>query len=112
MTNDQRCAVWYMRYGASSYELCEDEREAIHFAYALEDAENGVVGGVQFADGRLIEREAWQALADYREQRYREWRATEASASSASPTPTRQARDPFGGQSVSVDAGDPGWLGS
>jgi hypothetical protein len=109
---NEQCAVWYMRYGASSYELCDDEREAVRFAHALEEAEDGVTSGVQFADGRLIERDVWQALADYAEKRYREWRDAVSSEHVASPAPTRQAQDPFDGQSVSVDAGDPDWLGS
>lgn len=102
------CAVWYMRYGASSYALCDDEAEAVGFATALDDSAEGSVMGVQFADGRLIERDEWQALKDYQEQQDAAMRAAPAMPSS----PMRSVRDPFGGQTVDVAVNEPEWLGA
>lgn len=109
MTNKQ-CAVWYMRYGSVGYELCDDEREAAGFAYELEDSGNGSVTGVQFADGRVVKRDDWQALASYEEELERS--ASERAANAPPPPPTRNIRDPFYGQSVSADVDDPDWLGA
>lgn len=92
-----QCAVWYMRYGGAAYELCDDEQSAVQFAYALADQEEGAVSGVQFADGRLVERDDWQALSDYEDERYRAWRDSVANAPVVSTPSTRRAFDPFGG---------------
>jgi hypothetical protein len=103
------CAVWYMRYGASSYEMCEDEPQAVHYAYALESAEEGYVSGVQFADGRLIKRDDWQALDDFEKERYAAMRSV---APLPAPKPTRSIRDPFAEQTVDADVDEPDWLGA
>jgi len=107
------CAVWYMRHYSAYYELCEDEQQAVSYAYALVDAGEGAVLGVQFADGRLVERDEWQALADYQNERYSAWRdSVRAAEALPPPPPPRQVRDPFEGHEASVDAGDPDWLGA
>lgn len=106
------CAVWYMRYGGANYELCDSEEDAVRYAYALAESEEGSVMGVQFADGRLVERDQWQALTDYVEQRWREWRDSESKRSAAPPPPSRRVRDPFDGQQVAADADVPDWLGA
>jgi hypothetical protein len=103
------CAVWYMRYGASSYELCDDEAEAVSYAYGLESAEEGYVSGLQFADGRLIKRDDWQALDDYEKERLA---AMRAAVPLSAPKPTRSIRDPFDGQTVDADVDEPSWLGA
>jgi hypothetical protein len=111
MTNDQRCAVWYMRHGSAHYELCRDEQQAVRYAYNLADSEERSVSGVQFSDGRLIECGDWQALADYGTERYNAWRDA-MKKDPPPPAPNRTVKSPFGGQPASADADDPGWLGS
>lgn len=108
MTNEQ-CAVWYMHYGSARVVLFANEREAAGFAYELADSGSGAVTGVQFADGRLVKRDDWQALDDYEDEVLRS--ASARAANAPPPPPTRKVRDPFDGQSVSVDADDPAWLG-
>lgn len=93
------------------YELCADEQEAVSYAYQLAESEQGAVSGVQFADGRLIERDEWQALHDYEEERYRAWRDSANREPSTPSPPTRRVRSPFGDQPVSAPADAPDWLG-
>jgi hypothetical protein len=106
---DYECAVWYMRYGTAYYELWISEAQAVSYAYSLADSEEGAVLGVQFADGRLIKREDWQALAEHEQERMR---ALYAQPSTPRPPPRRPTRDPFDGHQAHVDADDPGWLGA
>ncbi len=102
-----KCALWYWRYHSPSYELCEDEAEAASMAVSIEDADDGSVVGVQFPDGRIVKVGDWDAYRAEEERRSREWR----SRSAVPPTPTRTIREPFTGQTLTVDTDEPPWLG-
>lgn len=104
----EQCAVWYQRYGATYYELASNERVAAGIAWHMEDRGEGYPLGVQFSDGRIVERDAWTALSDYEESMMRAIRE----APTPEPRPTRKILSPFGSDTVAADYDDPPWLGS
>ena len=106
--NDE-CAVWYWRHGCINYELCESEQAAAAWAYNLDDTEEGSVAGVQFADGRLIKRDDWQALRFYEAEQERARRVRPAVR--VNPRASRMVLDPFTRERVVVDHDAPAWLG-
>lgn len=101
------CAVWYQRYGGTYYELCTDEEQAASYAFWTEERGDGSVHGIQFADGRIIARDCWKALADMEAEIERV-----APRDPLTPTPVRDAIDPFTKERAVVFADDPDWLGA
>lgn len=102
-----QCAVWFMRYGSADYELCDDETEAASYAYHLAESGDGALLGVQFADGRTIAADHWEAPGRYAE----EVKRAEAQRPTPPPPAMRKVRDPFSKQLTEVLARDPSWLG-
>ncbi len=111
MTGDGTCALWYMRHGGLDYEICDTEAEAIRAAFGMLETGEAAPSGVQFPDGRVVRRRDWVALLDYRDAVY----AAEHAALAARPAPVKPAkrdvRSPFGDTIVTVDVGEPEWLG-
>lgn len=101
------CALWYYRYGPD-YDLQDSEAEAARWAVVLEDGdEPALILGVQFADGRTIPADQWEALAEARTQARQE----EANRPLPTPIPTHTMRDPFRGEEVEVEDDSPSWVG-
>lgn len=106
------CALWYMRYYHAYYDLCASEEEAATDGVAMEDAEAGVVLGVQFPDGRIVKRGDWEAFHEARRRWDESWRAAEEQRKATPPPPSRKIKDPFEGREVSAPLDAPGWLGA
>jgi hypothetical protein len=109
-----QCAVWYFRRGGHYFELFEDEEEAVTFADAVDDDDDSIVEGVQFADGHTHERDKWPGLAAYqarREALAAERRKTEPPR--PDPVRLRDVRSPFCKNVVGVWDVDeaPDWIG-
>lgn len=107
------CALWYWQYGSVHVSMCEDEREAAEEAHAMQDGEWGAPAGVQYADGRYVDRNEW---AEYEAefQRRRERMDAEIRAESQRPKPPRRTVvPPFDarGKTASVPVDAPSWLG-
>ena len=109
--SEPTCALWYMEYGRCAYVLCDDEADAASFACSMEDQEYGIALGIQFVEGRTIERDAWPALDAERDRRDAEYVKRQAEIKARPPIPKREVRDPFGGRQVEVEATAPAWLG-
>ena len=78
------CLLWYMVYGSAHAQLFPDEASAIRRTLYMEDDGSGAVDGVQFADGRYIDRDDWTALEEERTRLEEEmWKSVKA----ASPKP-------------------------
>jgi hypothetical protein len=109
MTTEERdvVAVWFMRYLCMSYDLFDSEKEAAGFANYLEDEGEGVVIGIQFADGRAVPAKDWTTPAEVR----RAWEEQNATRIPDQPRPVRAVRDPFKGERVMVEVTEPDWLG-
>jgi hypothetical protein len=109
------CAVWYYRHHVVYYELCGDEDEAVSYANSLSEHGEGATVGVQFADGRFVERDDWTALDDYEREQAARWRA-EYEAERLNPPPprlTRSVHPPWDTKDTAVvEPGDPAWLGA
>ena len=115
-------ALWYWQYGSLTYSLHADEEAAAWSALGLDESGEAAVAGVQFADGRVIERplgvvglgtDWWPAYKAVEDRRYEEFCKRQREYEQRPPRPTRQIRDPFGlDQTVTVDANEPEWLGS
>ena len=105
-------ALWWMRYNSPDYELYETEREAADFGSYLEDEGDGVVLGVQFADGRTIARAGWREYREARARRRDEDARRRAQEATRAPVPMREARDPFTGTAVKIEVSEPSWLGA
>jgi hypothetical protein len=109
--DEQECAVWYWQHYAPCYELFDNEREAAGFAANLENSGDGSVAGIQFSDGRTIERDRWGA---YRAEQVRltaQWERDRRERANTPPPPTRKIRHPFDGSPMTIEAGEPAWLG-
>lgn len=104
MPRDQ-VALWYRRYRQADYMLCRDEEDAAGIGAAMEDNGGAYVTGVQFADGRVIERDNWAAFTAAKD------RLIEANAEPLPPRAVRTIRDPFRDDLVEIDTGEPLWLG-
>jgi len=102
-------ALWYSRYMSSDYELCDSEDAAAGLGVGMEDSGGAVVLGVQFADGRTIERDSWPAFAAAQE-RFRQAEG-EARDKPRPVVPEREVLDPFRGRSLKIRASEPQWLG-
>ena len=104
-------ALWYFRYGAPDYDLFDDEDAAADAAVSGEDYGQFSVSGVQFADGRLVRKEDWDAYKQAEQQRDADYQRRRAEAEVAPPVPQREIRDPFSGKTLETDADEPSWLG-
>lgn len=102
-------ALWYSRYMSPGYELCDSEEEAAGLAWGMEDSGGAAVLGVQFSDGRTIERENWPVFEAVRERF--EQAEREAQDKPRPPVPVRKAVDPFRGRAIEIKASEPEWLG-
>lgn len=94
-----QCALWYWRYHSPHYEIHDSEEEAAASALEMTDKAEGWPDGVQFADGRTVRLDDWPA-----------YREAQARRDKASP-PSRKIKHPFDGQTLTVDADEPEWLG-
>lgn len=106
MKSEPTCAVWYVRWGHTHYDLCGSEEDAAWEAYYTESRGDHVLG-VQFADGRLVKRDDWEAYQHC-------WEEGEQRQESTEPTPAppkRSVADPFKHASVSIPVDAPAWLG-
>ena len=104
-------ALWYYRHGAVDYDLYETEEDAARLAVHLEDYGEASVVGAQFPDGRTVRLGKWPAYQEaVRQERERE-ACERAEQAARPPIEYRQARDPFGGQPVAIEEGEPAWLG-
>lgn len=104
----QECAVWYDGRGGIDYDLCDDETEAASVAAGLYESDDApTILGVQFADGRLVKADQWEAFTQAKKAQAAMW-----AEAYARPRPAmRTVRDPFTGEAVDVEADEPGWLG-
>lgn len=62
---DRQCMLWYMRYHSPGYEMCDDERQAVNLAFGMTEMETANPIGVQYSDGRFVDRDDWAALRDF-----------------------------------------------
>ena len=102
-------ALWYLRYGRMDYEVYDSEAEAADVAVSMIEANTAAPCGVQFPDGRAIEREEWPAFGEA-EKRYERYQSAWL-ARKPEPKPVRKITAPFGGGQIEVDADEPSWLG-
>lgn len=105
---DYGCALWVWTYGTPRYELCEDEGAAARMAVAFSDDGSGSVAGVQFPDGRLIERKDWTA---YHEEEKRQTAVMKAALERPPRRPKGEINEPFSGERVTIWEDVPRWLG-
>jgi hypothetical protein len=102
-------ALWYVRYHSPGYVLCDSEEEAAELGVGMEDSGGASVLGVQFSDGRTVERDSWPAFAAAQE---RSWQAEREARDKPRPAvQEREALDPFGGRMLRIRASEPSWLG-
>jgi len=81
------CLLWYMVHGSAHAQLCDSEAAAIRRTIWMEDDGSGAVDGVQFADGRYIDRDDWTALEQERTRLEQEmWEAVKASSPKPPPS--------------------------
>jgi hypothetical protein len=104
-------ALWYWRRLGMYYSLFDDEDTAARVGNAMEDDDGAAVAGVQFPDGRLVEREAWEALAAASRRAEEAYEAQREAEKSRPQRPKRKIRAPFDGGYIRVEAGEPAWLG-
>jgi hypothetical protein len=102
-----------MRYGSHQYELFDTEAEAARRAVGIGDSGEAAVIGIQFADGRLINRDDWQAYKDADGEAYKAMIERSREERRHPRRVTRKIRDPFSSVEVSVYADEaPEWLGA
>jgi hypothetical protein len=106
------CALWWFRYASPGYEICDSEQEAADLAAGMMDSGGCSIAGVQFPDGRVIQRDAWAAYLAAEERLFAAQMAANAAQRAKPPAPKRKIRAPFGGQIIKVDPGEPAWLGT
>lgn len=112
--SEETCAVWYARRGGHYFELFDEEYDAVQFACGLDDDDDSLVEGVQFADGRTHERGKWPALAAEQAKRIaRESERLRTAPPRPDPVRLRDVRSPFCKQVVGVWDVDeaPDWIG-
>lgn len=106
------CALWYWRHHAPSFDLCDDEQEAVRRALYLEDDGEGVPIGVQFRDGRTVEMADWAVYRAARDRRDADnQKRVKEMAAALKARPTRQIVHPFDGKPLTIDADEPEWVG-
>ena len=114
-TDSQKCAVWYHRYGSIYVELHDDEQSAARWAVDLAESEEGAVRGVQYADGRFVDRESWDA---HKQEEQRRWdQLSEEMAEEWRNPPPRPAKRPVQTpwdttKTVEILASSPPWVGA
>lgn len=111
MTDDQRVAVWAVRYHTPFVEVRDSEREAADYAVAVADSGHAAVVGVQFPDGRTVPVERWEAYAEA-EDRLLEHEKRQAAEAVPNPPPRRRVQAPFGLGDAELDPDAPDWLGA
>ena len=84
----------------------DDDLSAIRYGMGIEDG-GGSVAGVQFPDGRYIDRDEWTAFRDEERRRIAAWRDVEVKP----PAPYRRVTVPWGDDIVGIDADLPDWVG-
>lgn len=100
------CALWYYRYHSVYVDLHDSEEDAAQAAVWMEEEGQGSVQGVQFPDGRYIDREDWNAYKTYERSLHNSYR------SDPGPPPAmREVRLPWANESVSILADLPEWVG-
>jgi hypothetical protein len=111
MAEQEKCALWYDScIGGVDYDLEDSETDAADYAVALENSDTPAdILGIQFPDGRTVAANQWAALVEARERATQRWR--ERMANPPAPTPTRTVHDPFRGEQVEVETGEPDWIG-
>lgn len=110
MADEQdQVALWYWQGGHADYELYGSEADAADAAVSMEAAETGAPAGVQFADGRIIELEAWPEYPQADRRRSR--RMSRWATGRRELPPQRTVTAPFGGGEIEIDADAPSWLG-
>lgn len=102
-------ALWYARHHSPGYGLCDSEEEAAELGAGMADSGGASVLGVQFADGRTIERDSWPAF-EAAQERFRQ-AEQEARDKPRPAVPEREALDPFGGRMLRIRVSEPAWLG-
>jgi hypothetical protein len=108
------CALWYWSHHSVFVELCDDEQEAAESAVSLQESEQGAPAGIQFADGRYLDRDEWPAFGAEESRRYQQWRDEEEQREPRPRPATREVTPPFEtsyGQKATVLADAPSWLG-
>jgi hypothetical protein len=110
MSDDQRVAVWTVRYHIPYVEVFDNERDAADYAAAIADSGNAAVVGVQFPDGRTTPIHRWEAYAEA-EYRLSASQEEQAAQAAAHPPSKRRVQAPFGLGDAMVDPGDPDWVG-
>ena len=109
MADKDTCALWYWRHNTITYDVFDTEAEAASMAVYFKDDAQGVPIGVQFANGRTIRYQDWDAYRAARQQADEDCR--QRLANPAEPRPTRTVLDPFEGKEVTIEADEPSWLG-
>lgn len=118
---DTRCALWYWTYGCASYQIFDDENQAVDAAIDISHRGAGSISGVQFADGRLLDTEHWAALRAEEKRRMAVWQAEFEQLKKMPRPKTRTVYEPFDSQhaepwqrassEVKVPVDEPQWLG-
>lgn len=106
-------ALWYVRHYETRYDLWETEAKAADYGVFLQNEDDGPhILGVQFADGRTIERDAWPEWRAAEERERARWEQNRAEWKSRPPAPVRRTLDPFGGtEPIEIELSEPSWLG-
>lgn len=102
LAQGSQCALWFMRWGNPEVEICRDENEAVVIAMELEDDNDGIPSGIQYADGRCVRIEDVEAYQD----QHREVDQRQEAAELEMETVT----DPFSGRPAPVAEKVPAWL--
>lgn len=105
-----QCALWYTRHYAPRFELCRSEDAAVQRGMWMEEHGEGLVLGVQFADGRAVPREEWAAWWDGQRRLEQEYQAR-LEAQMREARETKEICDPFSSQPLMTDAFTPPWVG-
>jgi len=104
---EPQVAAWRLHLGVADYDLEDDEAAAAHTAALAAVYSDDTVLGAQFADGRIIPAEQWDAY----QQELTAVRERRAERSTAPPLPTRDIRDPFTRRYMRIEETEPAWVG-
>lgn len=106
---DRRCVVWWVHYGSAWFRLATDEDDAVRIAYGVTNSDEGSLLGVQYADGRAVKDDQWEAYQRYQDE--------QDSAPRPEPAPVaRVVGCPFGDGhygkvEIRADEDLPEWIG-
>lgn len=108
-------ALWTMRYFSPEYELFETEDEAARMAVAWSERGECSVAGVQYDDGRYVDRADWAAFYQAGRDSERQYQEDKARWDALQKPPKRTISTPFEPRghrlTLEVDADEPAWLG-